>query len=67
MKIILTKTTYVMNLLLSIMGTRISLVIDDIVYDRLRKIQARMIQNSNESISFSRVVNECLAKSVKTK
>jgi len=45
--------------------TRVTIVLDNDVKKALRDIQAKRIRESNESISFSRVVNDKLRISVK--
>lgn len=50
---------------LSFMAKRITVMIDDDLHDKLRKLQAKMIQESGKSVSFSRVINEKLAKTAK--
>ncbi len=45
-------------------GKRVTIVIDDDIHDKLRKLQAKMIQNSNKSVSFSRIINEQASKTI---
>jgi hypothetical protein len=40
-------------------------MIDEDVIKKLRIIQAKQIKESTESVSFSKVINDCLAKSLK--
>ena len=47
------------------MGERITIVLDDDVLKKLRDIQARQIKESSKSVSFSRVMNEVVRKSLK--
>ncbi len=48
-----------------IMGKRITIVLEDDLLKRLRERQAKLIKESSESVSFSRVVNETLRKNAK--
>ena len=45
-----------------IMGKRITIVLDEDLVKKLREKQAKLIKESTNSISFSRVVNEILRK-----
>ena len=45
----------------------ITLVIDDDLLKKLRSIQAKQINDSAKTISFSKVVNDILRKGLKTK
>lgn len=47
------------------MGKRITLVLDDVLITKLRKIQSEMIQKENRSVSFSEIVNLVLRKVLK--
>ncbi len=47
------------------MKHRITIMIDEDVIKKLRIIQAKQIKESAESVSFSKVINDCLAKSLK--
>jgi len=47
------------------MGRRVTLVIDDDINKKLRRLQAKMIQQEHTSYSYSRVVNDALRKSLK--
>lgn len=49
---------------MSIMGKRITITLDDDIHEKLRELQAKMIQ-SGKSVSFSRVINEKLSKTAK--
>jgi hypothetical protein len=49
------------------MGKRITIVLDDDIDKKLRLLQAKAIQNSNSSVSFSKVMNEVLVKGLKSK
>ena len=44
------------------MGKRVTVVLDDDVYEKLRKLQAKKIQESAKSVSFSSVINDSLIK-----
>lgn len=44
------------------MGKRVTIVLDDDIHDKLRKLQAKMIQETGGSVSFSKVINQKLAK-----
>jgi len=43
-----------------IMGKRITIVLDEDLVKKLREKQAKLIKESTNSVSFSRVVNETL-------
>lgn len=45
-----------------IMAKRITIMIDDENNKKLRNLQAKMIKESDESVSFSRVINEIIEK-----
>ena len=47
------------------MGKRITVVLDDSTLRKLHEEQARQIKKFSKSVSFSRVINESLRKSVK--
>jgi hypothetical protein len=47
------------------MGTRITVVLDDDLLKKLREKQAKLIKESVKSVSFSRVLNDTLRKSIK--
>jgi len=47
------------------MGKRITIMIDDDLDKKLRLLQAKAIQNTNDSVSFSRIMNETLQQSLK--
>ena len=47
------------------MGKRVTIVLDEDIHSNLRKLQAKMIQQSGKAVSFSRVINESLAKKQK--
>lgn len=49
------------------MSKRVTVVIDDEVYERIQKLQAKMIQDTNRWVSFSKLINDNLAKSTKKK
>ena len=44
---------------------RITIVIDEELESKLRKIQAQQIKTSSRSVSFSQVINDTLKKSLK--
>ncbi len=47
------------------MTKRVTIMIDDDNDKKLRSKQAKLIQQYNESVSFSRVLNEVLRKGLK--
>ncbi len=47
------------------MGKRITVVLDEDLLKKLRIIQAKQIKDSASSVSFSKVINETLKKSLK--
>jgi len=47
------------------MVKRITIMIDDDLDKKLRLIQAKAIQNTTSSVSYSRVINEELRKKLK--
>jgi len=47
------------------MAKRITIMIDDDLDKKLRSIQAKAIQNTKASVSYSRVINETLRKHIK--
>jgi hypothetical protein len=49
----------------SIMGKRITVVLDDDLVKKLREKQAKQIKESVKSVSFSRVLNMTLRKCIK--
>ena len=44
---------------------RISVVVDDEVIKKLKKLQAKKLLKSEKSVSFSQIVNEQLKKSLR--
>jgi len=46
------------------MATRITIMLDDDVSKKLRVLQAKRLKGSIKSISFSRVLNDTLRKSL---
>ncbi|QUC65540.1 hypothetical protein NsoK4_04700 [Nitrosopumilus sp. K4] len=46
------------------MAKRITIVLDDEIVKKLRKIQAKKIQDSSKAVSFSSIIAEYLKKSV---
>ncbi len=49
------------------MGKRITIMLDDDLLKKLHEIQAKQIKDSTKSVSFSRVLNEVVRKSLKKK
>ena len=47
------------------MAKRITIMIDNDLDKKIRMIQAKMIQNTASSVSYSKVINELLEKSIK--
>jgi hypothetical protein len=47
------------------MAKRITIMIDDDLDKKIRAIQAKMIQTTTSSVSYSKVINETLQKSIK--
>lgn len=47
------------------MGIRITIVMDEDINKKLRSIQSKQIQNSQNSVSFSKVLNNELRKRLK--
>ncbi|MDH3619053.1 MAG: hypothetical protein OEM89_10085 [Nitrosopumilus sp.] len=47
------------------MGKRITIMIDDDLDKKIRVIQAKAIQSTNSSVSFSSTMNEILRKQLK--
>ena len=47
------------------MAKRITIMIDDELDKKLRLIQAKQISKTNESVSYSQVINELLRKGLK--
>jgi hypothetical protein len=47
------------------MAKRITIMLDDDVDKKLRKIQADQIRSSSKNVSFSHVINETLRKEIK--
>jgi len=47
------------------LAKRITIMIDDDLDKKLRLIQAKKIQNTNDSVSFSRIMNETLRQILK--
>ena len=54
-----------MKLVISSMGKRITVVLDDDLVMKLREKQAKQIKESVKSVSFSRVLNMTLRKVIK--
>lgn len=48
-----------------IMAKRVTIVLDDDLHDKLKKLQTKMIQETGGSVSFSRVINDSIAKNLK--
>ena len=47
------------------MVKRVTVVIDDSTYKKLRTLQAKMIKDSKNNVSFSKLVNNLLQESVR--
>lgn len=47
------------------MSKRITIVLDDDLLKKLREKQAKLIKESADAVSFSRVVNQTLRKNIK--
>lgn len=47
------------------MAKRVTIMLDDDLDKKLRQLQAKMIQETTSSVSFSNVLNETLKKSIK--
>ncbi len=47
------------------MNQRITIMLDEDIIKKLRTLQAKQIKESTESVSFSKVISDCLAKSLK--
>ncbi len=47
------------------MPKRVTIVLDDYLYERLRKFQAKKIQDTSKAVSFSSIINETLKKKTK--
>ncbi|HSB84462.1 MAG TPA: hypothetical protein VLD64_08260 [Nitrosarchaeum sp.] len=47
------------------MQKRTTFMLDEDVMDKLRVIQAKMIQTTTSSVSFSKVINDVLRKGIK--
>jgi len=47
------------------MAKRVTIMIDDDLDKKLRQIQAKLIQETSSSISYSQVINETIRKSIK--
>ena len=48
-----------------VLGKRITIILDDDLLKKLHEIQAKQIKKTQKSISFSRVLNEVVRKSIK--
>ena len=44
------------------MAKRVTIMIDDDLDKKIRTLQAKMIQNTSSSVSYSKVINEMLKK-----
>jgi uncharacterized protein YqgQ len=49
------------------MSKRITIILDDELLKKLHYIQAKLIRESEKSVSFSRVMNDVLRKALKPK
>ena len=47
------------------MGKRVTIMIDDDIAKKLHLIQAKEIQSTNSSVSYSKVINETIRKRLK--
>jgi predicted transcriptional regulator len=47
------------------MPERATIVLDDDLVEKLRRLQSNLIRKSNKSVSFSKVVNDTLRKGIK--
>ncbi|MFB5607184.1 MAG: hypothetical protein ACE5RI_03380 [Candidatus Nitrosomaritimum yanchengensis] len=47
------------------MAKRITIMIDDDLDKKLRQLQAKLIQESSSSVSYSHVINDLLRKKLK--
>ena len=47
------------------MTKRVTIMIDDDLDKKIRFIQAKLIKETNSSVSFSRVINDTLEKGLK--
>ncbi len=47
------------------MGKRITIMLDDDLNKKLHLIQAKAIQNTTSSVSFSSVINQIVRKQIK--
>jgi len=47
------------------MAKRITIMIDEDIDKKLRQLQAKLIQETSSSISYSQVINETIRKSIK--
>jgi len=47
------------------MARRITIMLDDDLDKKLRSLQAKAIQNTNSSVSFSGVINEIIRNNLK--
>ncbi|MBA4718113.1 MAG: hypothetical protein HRO68_03035 [Nitrosopumilus sp.] len=47
------------------MGKRITIVLDDDLFKKLRERQSKQIRDSSKSVSFSRVINQTIRKAVR--
>ena len=45
-----------------VMSKRVTVVMDDENFKKLRNLQAKMIKESDKSVSFSRVINDIIRK-----
>ena len=47
------------------MNHRITIMLDENIVKKLRSLQAKQIRETAESVSFSKVIGECLEKYLK--
>lgn len=57
--------TYMHKILFYFMSKRITVVLEQNTIKKLRELQAKQIKQSTSSVSFSKVINEILQKSLK--
>ncbi|MFQ5782176.1 MAG: hypothetical protein ACE5GR_03860, partial [Nitrosopumilus sp.] len=57
--------TYIHKKSISFMSERITVMLDQETITKLRELQAKKIKENKKSVSFSKVINEVLQKSLK--
>ena len=58
-------TTLSTSVIIKRMAKRISIMIDDYMDKKLRLIQAKEIQSTTSSVSYSQIINKTLQKKLK--